>query len=130
LVFCLILLHFLTFEGEGFDSLWMADTFHKLGDAFGTLMMWSFLLGPTAASWLPLPFNIRRRKLKSQVVAKVEKLIEKRKEQLKNSDDVPADLISILLTAPSQVPTSVIADEALTFLIAGADTVSAVTVRA
>ena len=47
-------------------------------------MMWSFLLGPKVASWLPLPYNIRRRQLKSQVITKVEKLIEKRKEQIKS----------------------------------------------
>ena len=69
--------------GEGFDSTWMAKAFQDLGSLLGHLFMWGFLVGVTLAKWLPLPFNIQRRKLKTQVIQKIETLIAQRKEQLR-----------------------------------------------
>ena len=69
--------------GEGFDSTWMAKAFHDLGLQTGYLFTWGFLVGVTLARMLPLPFNIQRRKLKAQVIQKVEALIAQRKEQLR-----------------------------------------------
>jgi cytochrome P450 len=103
--------------GDSFDSDFLSDQFAQFVGIMGDWFIYYFIFG-NFIKYLPIPSELRRRKVTTTIKDTLLQDLEHRKKTGKTG----AGLISSLLSA--NFPEAFIIDEAITFLFAGYDTTS------